>query len=67
MNSLNSTGSYKIDNYDYSLYELNDSPWKIYAFAITTNNTMLISKFDIYRFVQIVRLKYDLSGELYVS
>lgn len=61
MQSLNSTATYKLDGYDYILYELPDSPWKIYAFAITTNNAPLMDKFDIYRFVQIAKRQYSLS------
>jgi hypothetical protein len=55
MQPLNSVATYKLDGYDYTLYELQDSPWKIYAFAITTNHAPLIDKFEIYKFVQIAK------------
>lgn len=56
-----------MDGYDYILYEITDSPWKIYVFALATNSAPVIQQFDIYKFVQVAKREYDLSEDLYVS
>jgi hypothetical protein len=60
MQPLSSSAIYTRDGYSYMLYELKDSLWKIYVFAIITNNKLIIEKFDIYKFIQIAKRKFNL-------